>query len=75
MSKDKECGICGSKKNLIGPYAGGPISYYCRNCKKIIDKFLIEKKFFDEFLAEIRRDKRNSGEINKRCKEHEETKE
>jgi len=36
----KECGICGSTEDLVGPYCGGPFMWYCRSCKKVVDAFL-----------------------------------
>jgi len=48
----KECGICGSTKDLIGPYAGGPIAWYCKRCRKTIDKYQRLHKEFKVFIEE-----------------------
>jgi len=47
-----KCGTCDSMDNLSGPYAGGPFPYYCKNCKKIIDKYNEGHRRFKEFMNE-----------------------
>lgn len=50
----KVCGICG-KEATVGPFAGGPFSWYCSNCHAVIRKFLQAAKEHKEWFAEQRR--------------------
>jgi hypothetical protein len=60
------CGISGKEKKLIGPYCGGPFSWYCADCKKIIDKYnegvKTHQKLWHKAVAE-----RKQLERKKRC--------
>ena len=53
----KECGICGSKKNLVGPYCGGPFVYYCASCKKVIDAFINGQERHRQFMENLRKNR------------------
>jgi hypothetical protein len=48
-----KCGLCGSMLNLVGPYAGGPIPFFCESCKKIVDCYREKHADFKVFMANI----------------------
>jgi len=54
----KECGICHSTEDLVGPYCGGPFMWYCKSCKAVIDAFLIEQERHHRLLYGLRKEKR-----------------
>ena len=51
---EHKCGICG-KKATVGPHAGGPITWYCENCKFVVHKFCEELEKYNEFMKEYRK--------------------
>ena len=49
----KHCGLCGSTVNLVGPHAGGPFVWICKNCKDLIGKWEKAKKEHHDFMMRI----------------------
>ena len=50
----KSCGLCDSTTDLIGPYAGGPIPYFCKHCKAIIDRYNDKHIWYKQFMKRLR---------------------
>lgn len=50
----KKCGICGSEKDLVGPFIGGPFAWYCETCKEIVDKYVKGHEDHQEIFESIR---------------------
>ena len=52
-----KCGICGGVAT-IGPYCGGPVAWFCHDCKSVLDKWseIIEwhKKFIHKLIIEAK---------------------
>lgn len=55
MSICPKCGICGehNPSKLLGPYAGGPFSWYCKRCHDVIEKWEKAKLEHHEFMMEL----------------------
>ena len=47
------CDVCQKKVAELGPYAGGPFSWYCKSCKNIINIWEEDKRKHHEFIQKI----------------------
>lgn len=60
----RQCGVCNywfTIPELDGPYCGGPFTYYCKPCKKIIDTYTEgvkkHKEWYDNAMKQMEKDK------------------
>ena len=53
------CDLCGELKGTTKSYCGGPVSYLCDDCKRIIDKYHELKKQHEKWLEQYKK----TGEI------------
>ena len=52
MSIEHKCGICGEQAT-VGPFAGGPIVWYCEECHWRIQKFCEALEKHREFWRKL----------------------
>ena len=60
--RKRECGLCGSTENLVGPHAGGPFVWICKNCKELIAKWEKAKKEHHDFMMRLIADAKKQRE-------------
>lgn len=52
IKRTAKCGICGGKAE-VGPFAGGPLQYYCKDCHFKIRKFLDAQEAHEQMIKEM----------------------
>jgi len=55
IKSKNSCGICGQLAE-VGPFAGGPFSWYCKRCNTTIRTFLKASKEHKEWFEKMRQD-------------------
>ena len=48
------CQLCGELKGSTKMYCGGPVTYVCDDCRRILDKYDEFKKAYDEAWEQIK---------------------
>ena len=50
----RKCQLCDMEGevggSIIGPIAGGPVAYWCKHCKKIVERYHMKRKVFENYM-------------------------